>query len=208
MPSLDLDDLMKLYAREGITHWNSASYGLKRRARECLGAAIAENETEAFVTIGTIYNGANANRLRFIPMPKRPKHGIERCFFIPVREIKAGGEIAVGFELFLLVKEKKCLAYRFEPSHRLPSVHNYAHVQMSHQMLRQTIPTAVPDWLPIKYPAFPLSTTNPLRVFLAMMTSIHGYSGGAVSVLQDIFQKAGRVSETVLYIDELRKMLT
>jgi hypothetical protein len=208
MPQPDLLDLMRLYAREGIADWNAAPFGVRQRARECLGAAIAENDTEAFVTIGTIYNGANANRLRFIPMPKRPKRGIERCFFIPVQEIKDGGEIAVGFELFLLVKEKKCLAYRFEPAHRLPSVHNYDHVQMSHQMLRQTIPTAVPDWLPIKYPAFPLSTTSSLRVFLAMITAIHGYAGGVVSVLQDIFQKAGRVSEAVLYLDELKKMLT
>jgi hypothetical protein len=208
MPSLDLMDLMKLYAREGIAHWNGASYGLKKRARECLGTAIAENETEAFVTIGTVYNRTNANRLRFIPMPKRPKHGIERCFFIPVREIKDGGEVTTGFELFLLVKEKKCLAYRFEPAHRLPSVHNYDHVQMSHEMLRQTIPTAVPDWLPIKYPAFPLSTSDSLRSFLAMITAIHGYSGGVVSVLRDIFQKAGRAPETVLYLDELKKMLS
>jgi hypothetical protein len=207
MPSLNLMDLMRLYAHEGIAQWNGVPYGLKRRARECLGTAIAENETEADVTLGTIYNRTNANRLRFIPMPKRPKHGIERCFFIPVREITDRGVVTMGFELFLLVKEKVCLAYRFEPAHRLPSVHNYVHVQMSHEMLRRSIPTAVPNWLPIKYPAFPLSTTNSLRVFLAMITAIHGYSGGVVTVLQDIFQKAGRARETILYLDELKQML-
>jgi hypothetical protein len=208
MPSLDLMDLMKLYAREGVAQWNSASSDVKRRSQECLGTAIAENEDEAFVTLATIYNTRNANRLRFIPMPKRPKHGIERCFFIPVREMKDRGEIAVGFELFLLVSHRNCLAFRFEAAHGFPSVHDYNHVQLSNQMLRRTITTAVLPWLPNRYPAFPLSTTNPLRVFLAMITSIHGYTGGVVSVLQDIFQKAGRSPETLLYLDELKKMLT
>jgi hypothetical protein len=208
MPTPDLMHLMRLYAQEGVDQWKSAPNPLKARARTCLGTAIAENEPEAFVTIATIYNQANADRLRFIPMPKKPKHGIERCFFIPVREIRPNGQIVVGFELFLLVSGTNCLAYRFEPAHRFPSVHDYNHVQMSHQLLRRTIPTAVPAWLPNKYPAFPLSTTDPLRVFLAMITAIHGYTGGVVSILQDIFWKAGRSRETVLYLDELKKMLS
>lgn len=115
MPSIDLWDLMGLYARQGIADWHIANYGLRRRATECLGTAIAENETEAFVTIGTIYNVANANRLRFIPMPKRPKHGIERCFFLPIREMKARGEETVAFELFLLVEKKNCLGFVSNP---------------------------------------------------------------------------------------------
>ena len=210
MPSVNLMDLMRLYARQGIADWNDKSktpYGVQKRARECLGAAIAENETEAFVTIATIYNNHNANRLRFIPMPKRPKHGIERAFFIPVNRVDNEGHIKTTFELFLLVKEKRCLAYRYEIAHSAPSVHDYDHVQMSHEMLRQTIPTAVPNWLPIRYPAFPLSTSGSLRMFLAMATAIHGYSGGLLWVLQEIFQKAGRSAEAALYVSELRKML-
>jgi hypothetical protein len=130
-------------------------------------AAIAENEPEAFVTIATIYNQANANRLRFILMPKKPKRGIERCFFMPAREIKPNGEITVGFELFQLVSGKNCLAFRFEPAHRFSSVHDYNHVQLSRQLLRRTIPTAVPAWIPDKYPAFPLSTTDPAEGVLS-----------------------------------------
>jgi hypothetical protein len=199
--------LMQLYAQEGISQWKTAPNNLKFRAQACLGTAIAENETEAFVTLATIYNGQNATRLRFIPMPKKPKHGIERSFFIPVREYRPSGELIVGFELFLLVSGMNCLAYRFEPAHRMPTVHNYNHVQMSQQLLRKTIPTAVPTWLPDKYPAFPLSTTNPLRVFLAMITAMHGYAGGVVAVLQDIFLKAGRAPETAAYLSELQAML-
>src|ERR1041384_8431495 len=207
MPTPDLMHLMQLYAQEGIGQWKTAPNQLKFRAQACLGTAIAENETEAFVTLATIYNGQDATRLRFIPMPKKPKHGIERSFFIPVREYKPSGEIAVGFELFLLVGGMNCLAYRFEPAHPTPSVHNYNHVQMSRKLLRKTISTAVPTWVPEKYPAFPLSTTNPLRVFLAMITGLHGYAGGVLAILQDIFSKAGRSPETALYVSELQAML-
>ena len=208
MPEPDLMHLMRLYAQEGVAQWKAAPNQIKTRAQACLGTAIAENEPEALVTLATIYNGQNADRLRFIPMPKKPKHGgIERSFFIPVREYKPSGEIAVSFELFLLVSGMNCLAYRFEPAHPMPTVHNYNHVQMSQQLLRKTIPTAVPTWLPDKYPAFPLSTTNPLRVFLAMITAMHGYAGGVVAVLQDIFLKAGRAPETAAYLSELQAML-
>ena len=210
MPSPNLMELMRLYASQGIADWNDkhkTHYGVQKRARECLGTGIAENETQAFVTIGTIYNERNANRLRFIPMPKRPKHGIERAFFIPVNRIDDKGAVITTFALFLLVKEKYCLAYRFELAHRAPSVHDYHHVQMSHEMLRETIPTAVPNWLPIRYPAFPLSISGSLRMFLAMITSIHGYAGGVLSILQEIFQQAGRSREANLYVSELKQML-
>jgi hypothetical protein len=210
MPSPNLMDLMRLYASHGIADWNDkrkTHYGVQKRARECLGAAIAENKTEAFVTIGTIYNESNADRLRFIPMPKRPKHGIERAFFIPVNRINDKGVIITTFELFLLVKEKFCLAYRFELPHPAPTVHDYSHVQMSHKMLRETIPTAVPNWLPIRHPAFPLSISGSLRMFLTMITAIHGYSGGTLSILQEIFQQAGRSPEASLYVSELKEML-
>src|SRR3954470_23740114 len=100
MPSINFIELMQLYARRGIADWRVAPTELRVRAARCLGAAIAENETEADVTIHTIYNGANFDRLRFIPMPKRPAGGIERCFFLPLREIQAGGKERVAFELF------------------------------------------------------------------------------------------------------------
>jgi hypothetical protein len=208
MPSLDLIDLLGLYARRGIDDWNGAAHELRKRAQVCLGTAIAENVTEAFVTIQTIYNEANANRLRFIPMPKHPKGGIERCFFLPVREIKAGGQEKVAFELFLLVARTDCLAFRFEPAHAFPSTHGYGHVQFSRKMLRRTIEVPnIPDWFPVSYPAFAISTSDPLRMFLSMATAVHGYSSGLVSVLQDIFQTASRAADSAAYLNELKKML-
>jgi len=206
MPSLDFEELMRLYARRGIADWKAAPQELRGRALRCLGTAIAENETEANVTIYTKYDPTRVNQMRFIPMPKHPKKGIERCFFLPIREVQSGGKEAVAFELFVLVARTDCLAFRFEPAHKLPSVHNYGHVQMSRKMLRKTIEVkGIPDWLPDSYPAFPILTSEPLRAFLCMVTAVHGYENGCTAVLQDIF--AGRASELALYLGELKKIL-
>lgn len=206
MPSLDFDELMRLYARRGIADWRRAPYELRKRASDCLGTAIADNETEANVTINTWYDPASLNRLRFIPMPKRPKGGIERCFFLPLREIQPGGQVTVGFELFVLVARTDCLAFRFEPAHKPPSVHNYGHVQMSRKMVRKTIEVkGIPAWLPDTHPAFPILTSEPLKVFLCMVTAVHGYDDGSTAVLREMFD--GRPGELALYLGELKKML-
>jgi hypothetical protein len=79
---------------------------------------------------------------------------------------------------------------------------------MSRKMLKETIePHGVPRWLPDRYPAFAISSSEPLLMFLAMATAVHGYMGGVESVLQDIFQKAGRAAESLSYLNELRKIL-
>ena len=197
---------MSLYARRGIADWKNAREELRQRARDCLGMAIADNDSEAVITIHTIYNNENAARLRFIPMPKVPSGGIERCFFLPIRQIDGKGKDIAIFELFLLVARKDCLAFRFEPADAPPSTHGYGHVQMSRKVLRKSVePTGIPAWLPDSYPAFPIATSDPLKMFLSMVTAIHGYEGGMTRVLQEIFQN--RPSFAALYRDELKKLL-
>jgi hypothetical protein len=205
MPTPDYIELMRLYARRGIADWGKTHHELRLRASRCLGNAIADNDAQANVTIYTLFNGANVGQLRFIPMPKHPSKGIDRCFFLPIREMHAGGNETVAFDLFLLVTGTDCLAFRFEPAHRRP-VHNYGHIQLSRSMLRKTISVSgIPTWLPDTYPAFPVLTSDPLKVFLSMVTAIHGYDEGCTTVLQDIF--AGRPGEMAMYLDILRKML-
>jgi hypothetical protein len=206
MPSPNLIELMSLYARRGIADWNQAHSSLRLRASRCLGtAAIAENEAEAGVTIQTLYHETNANRLRFIPMPKHPKKGIDRCFFLPVRQRQTGGDEIVAFELLLLVQQTDCLAFRFEPAHQRPG-HNYGHMQLSRSMLRETIQVGgIPPWVPDTHPAFPVLTAEPLKVFLCMVTAVHGYEAGCTAVLQDIF--AGRPGELAMYLNILKTML-
>lgn len=203
----DFLELMKLYARRGIDDWKSAPNELRKRAQDCLGTGIADHDYEANTTIHTIYNGTSSTQLSFIPMPKHPAGGIERCFFLPVRELASGGQETLAFELFLLVARKDCLAFRFEPA-RAASAHNYGHMQLSRKMLKKTIEVkGIPDWLPVTYPAFPMLTSEPLKVFLCMITAVHGYQGGSVTVLQDVFQRASRMSELAFYLAELKKML-
>ncbi len=208
MPATDLVDLLRLYAVTGIADWRLAPAELKKRARECLGNSLAENEAEATVTIYTPFNDANASKLKFIPMPKHPQGGSpERSFFLPVMRKSDTGQYLANFELFLLVAAKNCLAFRFEASHP-ESVHNYGHLQLSKILLKKTI--QVPqllEWLPVVYPAFPLSTSDPLRMFLAMTTAVHGYSTGMLDVFRDMFQKASRARDSIPYVEELRQML-
>lgn len=203
----ELADLMWLYARRGVAEWGSAPAELRRRAVACLGADIADHEAEAAITLSTVYNGENAKQLRFIPMLRHPKKpGIEQAFFLPVCEM-VGGSRRVAFELFLLVQAKNCLAYRFEPAHRSPSAHDYGHVQMSRQLLRKTIVSSTLPWIPDRYPAHPLGTSDPLRMFLSMTTAVHGYSGGVLKVFQEIFTAASRARDVGPYVDELKKTL-
>ena len=210
MPTVDLMGLMKDYALQGIADWRHTTLTrdeVKKRARECLGPSnIADNLAEAAVTINTIYKEENANRLRFIPMPKRPRKGIDRCFFLPIRTKGASGQDVVAFDLFLLVSQMNCLAFRFEPPHKPPTTHGYAHVQMSRKMVRKTIePSGIPAWLPQSYPAFPVFNASPVSMFLALTTAVHGYVDGIERLLLEIFQ--GQPAYQTLYRSELVKLL-
>ncbi len=210
MLSKELSDLLWLYARRGIADWRQAPSMLRKRATECLGAEIADNESEAAITLHTIYNGKNAKQLRFIPMPRHPKRpGFERSFFIPVCQAKKE-TITVGFDLFLIVNAatKNCLAYRFEPAHDLPSVHNYGHVQMTQKLLLKTIPSKTIDWIPVSYPAYPLYSSDPLRMFLSMATAVHGYNNGILHVIQEVFVEVSRAREVGVYVNHLSQMLS
>jgi hypothetical protein len=141
-------------------------------------------------------------------MPKHLKTGIDRCFFLPIREKGAKGEDITKFELFLLVGGENCLAFRFEPAHPPPTTHGYGHVQMCREMVKKTVvASGIPPWLPIRYPAIPTFTSEPLRMFLSMATAVHGYVGGILTVLQDVFQTSNRSGEVGVYFDELKKML-
>jgi hypothetical protein len=210
MPELNYEDLMWLYARQGIADWLEADDALKKRARECLGAGgIAESNSEARGTIGTIYDGTNSDCLRFIPMPKVPVNsGIDRCFFLPIRQLKRDGREIVGFELFMLVARTDCLAFRFEPAHSPRSAHGYGHAQLCREMHRKTIEVkGIPVWMPDRYPAFPISASAPLEIFLCMAMAVHGYHTGLLTVLQDIFQQSSRASALASCLNAVKKML-
>lgn len=202
----DLREILRLYARRGLSDWAAAPPELKRRSSIFLGAQIATNEVEADVTIATLYTRTNANRLRFIPMPLHPKRqGFDRAFFLPVCK-PTKESVLVSYELFIIVNGQNGLAFRFEPAHGRPT-HDYGHVQMSQQLLERTISPNTLGWVPVKYPAYPLGTSEPLKMFLSMATAIHGYSGGVLDVIRDIFTAAGRARDVSTYVAELKKIV-
>jgi hypothetical protein len=218
MPVADLDELMKLYARRGVAEWEKAPAERRNRAPTCLGLAIADDDDQAAVALGAIYTKDIAerfragemeemdSRFRYIPMPTFPKKtGIECSFFLPIRE--QGNDGRTTFDLFLIITGRNCIGFRFEPAHPVPNIHGYGHAQMCRALLRRNLALTLPSWLPDKYPAIPISTSNPLRMFLSMTTAMHGYQGGITEILKDIFQKANRAGEVGLYMNELNALL-
>lgn len=202
-----LDTLMRLYARRGIEDWKKASSILRRKASQCLGANIADNEAEAAVTINATYNPDYPKGIRFIPMPKMTRRGIERCFFLPIRRWTSDG-LNFSFDLFILVSNKNCLAFRFEPAHAQRSRHNYPHVQPCRRLLLKSIqPNGVPEWLPDSYPAFPIPAKDPLGIFLSMTVSVHGFRGGMDNLLPDVLRQANRSNEIRSYMQKLQDIM-
>lgn len=211
MSTQELDTLMLLYARRGIEDWKKSSPVMRQRASQCLGANIADNEAEAAVTINTVYSPVgdpSTNHIRFIPMPKQNRRGIERCFFLPIRRWTSG-VCNMSFDLFMLISQRNCLAFRFESAHGHRSRHDYSHVQPSRRLLLRTIiPNGIPQWLPESYPAFPIPARDPLGMFLSMTVSVHGYRGGMDDLLRDVLEKANRSNKVRTYMRELRDILT
>jgi hypothetical protein len=207
MPAPDLMDLMWRYAQRGLVEWRDAPQELRRRAAACLLNQIAENDHQASTTIRTTYTEANANALRFIPMPPVGMKGMERCFFLPIRERRDDGSFAVSFDLFVLVARQNCLAFRFEPADPPDHPHSYTHVQLCTRLVRKTLILKVlPDWMPVSYPAFPVSASGPVELFLAMATSVHGHNrNGLARLLQDIF--ASVPNDAKHYAADLKSML-
>ena len=116
--------------------------------------------------------------------------------------------MGASFELFALVGRDNSLAFRFEPADEESSTHNYPHMQFCARLLnRQLRPGGVPEWLPESYPAFPLPYSDPMRLFLAMLTSIHGREGGLDAILREIFQQAGKIAQWRKYASALDRML-
>ena len=210
MSTQKLDTLMLLYARRGIDDWKKAKPIMRRNATQCLGMSIADNETEAAVTINTTYSPGPDSHTKgfwFIPMPKMNRRGIERCFFLPIRRWTSYGS-NLSFDLFILVSNKNCLAFRFESAHAHKSRHNYPHVQPSRRLLLKSVqPNGVPEWLPESYPAFPIPAKNPLGIFLSMVVSVHGFRGGLDDLLPDVLKQANRSNEIRSYMQELQDIL-
>jgi len=63
----------------------------------------------------------------------------------------------------------------------------------------------IPQWVPDSYPAFPIRSSEPLRMFLSMATSIHGYERGMIPLLQDVFEN--RPTQAAGYLEVLKETI-
>ncbi len=199
---------MRLYALRGMAEWQRVDTRTRTRAIQWLGSDIAENPAQVSITLNTEYNHTNGAQLRFIPRPKHPRRqGFERAFFIP-RSVREGGGLTVAFELFLMVSGDGCLAYRLEPAHPPPTHHGYGHVQFSRRLLRRTIlPKKIPAWIPDRYPAHPLGTSDPWLLFLSMIVALHGYESGALRLIQEVYQAANSARQALVHVEKLKQLL-
>lgn len=178
MPS-DLEELLQRYAGKGLAQWQESTQEEKKISTKHLGLRIAEDGCQIR---NTIMSPSNTN-LCFIPMPTINHRGIRRCFFLPIGS-PYGQQMK--FELFLVVNERKCLGFRFESADS-QGTHNYHHIQLTRRLSLES--SGIPEWLPDSYPAFPISSGNPLDMFLYMATSVHGYKNGITQLIRDIFQE-------------------
>jgi hypothetical protein len=208
MPNPDFGDLIEKYAMRGLRDWSKADPDLKRRASRLLANKIAENAREVREIAQVLFNEIAYDKLRFVPMPSFPAKQnsyFERAFLGPIG-YREGNAHKVSFDLFLMVRDGQCLAFRFEPGHATGQTHDYAHLQLSRKLLRDTLEVVgIPDWLPVSYPAFPVHGTDPVTMFLCVAAAVHGHSLGAIDLLKEIY--AGQPLHEAMYIEQLKTSL-
>jgi hypothetical protein len=208
MPDPDFADLIVRYAMRGLRDWSQAGQDLRTRASRVLSNKIVENVREVRQITQVLFNPIEHGKLGFIPMPSFPAKQnsyFERAFFAPIG-YREGGAQKVSFDLFLLVQNGQCLAFRFEPGHGTGQTHDYAHLQLTRKLLRETLDvTGIPDWLPVSYPAFPMHGGDPVAMFLCVVAAVHGHSLGAIDLLMEIY--AGQPLHVAMYVNQLRTSL-
>ena len=198
-----LRDVLLPYTRLGVADWKARSPDIREKARRCLAdIGIAESQNEAMHIIGSILRHNRFSDVKLIPMPKSSSRGPECFFFLPTHSRSS----SMTFELCVLCEQENILAFRFEKAHN-DSRHDYGHVQFSRKIKEKTIGVRTPDWIPVSYPAFPVPVDDPLSGFLSLVVSAHGYSGGFLRILMDIFQGASAAAKARFYHRELVKML-
>lgn len=195
---MEINQLMRRYAWKGVGEWSRADQGLQKNAHICVGGRIAENPTQANLALDVRHN--NDPRARFIPMPRLRCPSVDvGFFFAPVCQ----GNV-VSFDL-VCVAGSICFGLRFEPPGE--GTHRYAHFQFTSNMLGKAHPLSGMPPLPESYPAFPTGTSDTVQLFLYLVTAVHGYHGGALELLGEIFREASMTHHLAEYTETMRRVL-
>jgi hypothetical protein len=186
-----LIDLMRRYGKLGIESWKSVKQLDKDNISKRLDWKIAESIYDVTSTIDAYFDETKILKLkaktRFIPMPCTANDFVH-AFFLPLREKDSKTVDRFSFDLFLIVDGDNSIGLRWEPSDSPSNSHGYGHVQLCRSMVRGTTKSSgIPNWMPKSYPAIPISTSDPLHMFLSMATSVHGYEQRMSKLIQDIY---------------------
>jgi hypothetical protein len=181
-----IEQLLFRYAELGLQQWiDEDNDDLKRRADTVLDGRIVDSLSGIRDTIADIYAFRLCDEPLLIPTPKpKDRDQVEQGFFLPLYESRDNQGPTLSFDLFLIVKGRNCLAYRWEPADNPDGTHGYGHVQMCTALVKGNLSiSGVPEWIPDSYPAIPLLTSDPLGIFLAMTTSLHGLNLGILDLI-------------------------
>src|SRR3712207_1131694 len=128
-----IDELLLRYSILGFEGWRRADDDLIERANLILQGQIVERDRDVRQIIGDIYGRRRSDVPLMIPTPKPHRH-IEQAFFLPLFQTWNGQASMLSFDLLLIVNDRNCLAYRWEPA-EMPdddetTTHEYGHVQL------------------------------------------------------------------------------
>lgn len=203
-----ITELLLKYARLGLEHWKRESRDVTQRARD-IGVEIASDRGAAEYAATNPFRWTAVNggqRLVLIPMPCKPRD-MSAAFFVPWTEENDSTELSFDLVILLGRDSPHSMAFRFEPaSHDSKSTHGYNHAQLSNSLGKRRIPlrNALPH-LPTTYPAFPISTEDSEKRFLAMAVAMHGYPNGFPDIIKEVFK--GEPTKQRAYLDMTKAML-
>ncbi len=202
-----ISELLQNYARLGWEHWRRESREIKLQARH-IGVEIAANQGATQYAATNPYRPAAENRqsLKLIPMPCKPRD-VAAAFFVPWIEGSDSTELSFDLVVLLDHDSSRSIAFRFESTPQdSKSTHGYNHLQISSSLGKGQVQIRnALSPLPTSYPAFPISTKDPARRFLAMAVAMHGYPCGFPEILKDVFK--GEPTKQRKYLDMTKSML-
>ncbi len=198
-----IQEFLMPYALLGWEEWSKTDEALRNPWRNCLEGNVVANHHEVRQVVSDPSSWRNDSRFPLIPMPKTQDR-IERAFFLPILEPVEGSSPQHSFDLFTIVKNKNCLAFRWELGHNGQSTHGYSHMQMSRRLAKRELSlSSLPGWIPDDYPAVPVRASNSFGLFLCMVTALHGLEGGILRLLNDVMRSQPGVR--FAYMESIRQ---
>lgn len=178
MSNLDPMALISVYAHQGVRDWqNMADDDTQTDAGHCLGHKYLANVKEKISD--ALQQSMSSGAPKFIPMPQIGNKGHRskgfRWPFFALAKNKDGQKVT-HFELFILYKQKECLAFRLELGHPGSKSHKYSHLQFNQKLYNRRIQArGIPPFISVSFPAFPLPSSDTMSLFFAMIVAVHGY---------------------------------